>query len=330
MERREFIGCFSLAVIAGTWSFAARGQQPDPVRRIGVLMNLAEGDPEGQAYLAAFQKRIADLGWVEASNIRIDYRRTAGSPDRARALAKELIATKPDVILVSGGTALSAIMKETRSVPIVFVALVDPVAAGFVSSLARPGGNATGFTGFEPTIGAKWLEMLKEIAPGIKHAVILTSDNPISSVVLPLVEAAVPSFGLRSTVAHVHDAAEIERAIDASARETNIGLLVLAGTVGLVHRDLIIALAARYRLPAIYTEAVFSRSGGLISFGYDRVDDFRNAASYVDRILRGEKPNDLPVQGSTKFELIVNLKTAKALGIEISPTMLSRADEVIE
>ena len=330
MERREFIGRFSLAAIAGTWSFAARGQQPNRIRRIGVLMNLAEGDPEGQAYLAAFHKRVGDLGWIEGSNMRLDYRWTAGSPDRARAFAKELIDTNPDVILVSGGTALSAIMQETRAVPIVFVALVDPVAAGFVSSLARPGGNATGFTSFEPSIGAKWLEMLKEIAPTIKHAVILTSDNPISSVVLPLVEAAVPSFGLRSTVARVHNAAEIERAIDASARETNVGLLVLAGTVGLVHRDLIIALAARYRLPAIYTEAVFSRSGGLISFGYDRVDDFRNAASYVDRILRGEKPSDLPVQGSTKFELIVNLKTAKTLGIEISPTMLSRADEVIE
>jgi putative tryptophan/tyrosine transport system substrate-binding protein len=330
MERREFIGRVSLAAIASTWAFAARGQQPDRVRRIGVLMNLAEGDPEGQAYLAAFQKRVGDLGWLEGSNIRFDYRRTAGSPDRARAFAKELIGTKPDVILVSGGTALSAIMQETRSVPIVFVALVDPVAAGFVSSLARPGGNATGFTGFEPTIGAKWLEMLKEIAPGIRHAVILTSDNPISAVVLPLVEAAVPSFGLRSTVAHVHDAAEIERAIDASAGETNVGLLVLAGSVGIVHRDLIIALAARHRLPAIYTEAVFSRSGGLISFGYDCVDNFRHAASYVDRILRGEKTSDLPVQGPTKFELIVNLKTAKTLDIEISPTLLARADEVIE
>jgi len=274
----------------------------------------------------------SDLGNSDGSkaNIQLDYRRTAGSPDRARAFAKELIDTKPDVILVSGGTALSAIMKETRSVPIVFVALVDPVAAGFVSSLARPGGNATGFTGFEPAIGAKWLEMLKEIAPNIKHAVILTSENPISSVMLPLVEAAVPSFGLRSTVARVHDAVEIERAIDASALEADVGLLVLAGTVGLVHRDLIIALAARHRLPAIYTEAVFSRTGGLISFGYYRVDDFRNAASYVDRILRGEKPSELPVQGSTKFELIVNLKTAKKLGIEISPTLLSRADEVIE
>jgi len=330
MERREFIGRFGLAAIAGSWAFAARGQQPDRVRRIGVLMNLAEEDLEGQAYLAAFKKRVGDLGWVEGSNIRLDYRRTAGSPDRARAFAEELIDTKPDVILVSGGTALSAIMQETRSVPIVFVALVDPVAAGFVSSLARPGGNATGFTGFEPTIGAKWLEMLKEIAPGIKHVVILTSENPISSVVLPIVEAAVPSFGLQSSVARVHNAAEIERALDASSHETNAGLLVLAGTVSLVHRDLIIALAARHRLPAIYAEAVFSRSGGLISFGYDRADDFRNAASYVDRVLRGEKPSDLPVQGSTKFELIVNMKTARALGIEISPTMLSRADQIIE
>jgi putative ABC transport system substrate-binding protein len=221
-------------------------------------------------------------------------------------------------------------MRETRSVPIVFVALVDPVAAGFVSSLARPGGNATGFTGFEPTIGAKWLEMLTEVAPGIKRVVILTSDNPISAVVLPMVEAAIPSFALQGTIAHVHDAAEIERAIETSAPEPNVGLLVLAGTVGLVNRDSIIALAARHRLPAIYTEAVFCRSGGLISFGYDRVDDFRNSASYVDRILRGEKPSDLPVQGSTKFELIINLKTAKALGIGISATMLSRADEVIE
>ena len=225
MKRREFMICSAVR----RWPLVARAQQGDRVRRIGVLMSLAESDPEGQTQLAAFQQRVRELGWVEGRNIQVEYRWTVSSVDRARAFAAELVGMTPDVIVVFGGTALSAMLQETRSVPIVFIAGIDPVAAGFVSSLARPGGNATGFTGFERTMGTKWLEMLKEIAPAIARVVILTSDNPQSLILLPVLEAAASSFGVQSTTAHIHDAAEIERAIDASAREPNVGLLVLPG-----------------------------------------------------------------------------------------------------
>jgi putative ABC transport system substrate-binding protein len=327
MRRRECITLLGGAVVA--WPLAARAQQSERMRRIGVLMNLAESDPEGQALLAAFRQRVRDLGWVEGRNIQMEYRWTVASADRARALAAELVGMKPDVILASGGTALSALLQETRSVPIVFVGAGDP----FIASLARPGGNATGFTASEATIGTKWLEMLKEIAPGITRVVILSSDNPGSSVLLPPLEAAAASLGVRATVAHVHDAAEIERAIDASAREPNVGLLVLAGSLAGVHRDLIIALAARYRLPAIYARAAAPRRGGLLSYGVNGIeinDNYRKAAEYVDRILRGEKPSDLPVQAPTKYELVINLKTAKALGLTVPLTLQVQADEVIE
>ena len=328
MRRREFITLLGGA--AAAWPLATRAQQPDRMRHIGVLMNLAESDPEGQGYLAAFRQRARELGWVERRNIQLEYRWTVGSPDRARAFAAELVGMKPDVILVGGGTALSAMMEATRSVPIVFVVGADPVALGFVESLARPGGNATGFTTFEPAMGTKWLEMLKEIAPGITRVVLLNSDNPGSVMLLPPIEAAAASFGVQFTRADVHDAAEIERAIDAAAREANVGLFVIPSTVAVVHRDLIIALAARHRLPAVYAAAVFPKSGGLLSYGIDRADDYRKAASYVDRILRGEKPGELPVQAPTKFELVINLKTAKALGLTVPLTLQVLADEVIE
>jgi putative ABC transport system substrate-binding protein len=328
MRRREFITLLGGA--AAAWPLATRAQQPDRMRHIGVLMNLAESDPEGQGYLAAFRQRARELGWVERRNIQLEYRWTVGSPDRARAFAAELVGMKPDVILVGGGTALSAMMEATRSVPIVFVVGADPVALGFVESLARPGGNATGFTTFEPAMGTKWLEMLKEIAPGITRVVLLNSDNPGSVMLLPPIEAAAASFGVQFTRADVHDAAELERAIDAAAREANVGLFVIPSTVAVVHRDLIIALAARHRLPAVYAAAVFPKSGGLLSYGIDRADDYRKAASYVDRILRGEKPGELPVQAPTKFELVINLKTAKALGLTVPLTLQVLADEVIE
>jgi putative ABC transport system substrate-binding protein len=324
MRRREVIAGLGAAV---AWPLAARAQRPDRMWRIGVLMNLAESDPQGQALLAAFRQRVRDLGWVEGRNIQIEYRWTVASADRARVLAAELVGMKPDVILASGGTALSALLRETRSVPIVFVGQGDR----FFVSLARPGGNVTGFTVNENTIGTKWLQMLKEIAPGITRVVILSSDNPGSSVLLPPIEAAAASLGVQATVAHVHDAAEIERAIEAPARESNVGLLVLAGSVAAVHSDLIIALAARYRMPAIYPRAAAPRRGGLLSYGVSGLNDnFRKAAEYVDRILRGEKPADLPVQAPTKYELVINLKTAKALGLTVPLTLQVQADEVIE
>jgi putative ABC transport system substrate-binding protein len=322
MKRREFI---TILGGAAAWPLAARAQQPGEMRRIAVLMNLAESDPLQQAEVAAFRQRLRDLGWVEGRNIRVEYRWTVGSADRARALAAELVGIKPDAILVSGGTALSALLQETRSVPIVFVAQGDTL----IASLARPGGNATGFTGPDSTMSTKLLELLKEVAPGITRVVILSSDNPASTAVLPPVEAAAVSFGVQLTVAHVHDAAEIERAIIASARESNVGLLVLPTSVAAVHRDLIIALAARYRLPAIYNTGVFPRSGGLLSYGPDRID-FREVASYVDRILKGKKPADLPVQAPTKYLMVVNLKTARTLGLTVPPNLLATADEVIE
>jgi putative ABC transport system substrate-binding protein len=333
IQRREFNRRDCVTLLGGTaaaWPVAAQAQQRERVRRVGVLMNLAESDPEGQSQLAAFQQRVRALGWIEGGNIRIEYRWTVGGVDRARAFAAELVGLTPDVILVAGGTALSALLHETGSVPIVFVVGLDPVAAGFASSLARPGGNATGFAGFERTMGTKWLEVLKEIAPGVTRAVILNSDNPQSSIVLPPIEAAAASFRVQAPIAHIHDAAEIERAIDASAREANVGLVVLPGTVAIVHRDLIIALAARYRLPAVYPFRYFVAGGGLISYGLDWLDLYRRAAGYVDRILKGEKPADLPVQNPIKYELVLNLKTATALGLTVPATLLARADEVIE
>jgi putative tryptophan/tyrosine transport system substrate-binding protein len=327
MKRREFITLLGGA--AAAWPVAARAQD-GRVRRIGVLVNFNENDPEAKPLLAAFRQRAQELGWVEGRNALIEYRWTAGSADRARAFAAELVGMKPNVILVAGGTALSALMQETRSVSTVFVAAADPVELGFVASLARPGGNATGFTAFERTMATKWLGLLKEIAPSITRVLLLSSDNPANELALPAILAAAPSLGVQSSIATVHDAAEIEQSIDASARESNVGLLVPGSSFAVAHRDLIIALAARHRLPAVYANGVFPKSGGLLSYAVDQSDGYRNAAVYVDRILRGEKPGDLPVQTPTKFELIINLKTAKALGITVPLTLQASADEVIE
>jgi putative tryptophan/tyrosine transport system substrate-binding protein len=331
VKRRAFISLLGgAATLPILQPLTARAQQGEHPRRVGVLTTLAENDLEDRAWLGAFRQRLQELGWVEGRNVQFAYRRTMGRPDLAETFASEIVASRPDMILIFGGTATSALLKQTRTVPAIFVMDTDPVQAGFVASLARPGGNATGFTSFERTLGPKWLELLKQIAPGIDRVVILHSDNPQATVVLPTIEAALPLFKLQVTDAIVHDAKEIERAIDETAGHAHVGLLVLASTVAFLNRDLITARAASLRLPAVYTNSVFIRSGGLLSYGVDRLEQFRQAAGYADRILRGEKPADLPVQTPIKFELIINLKTAKTLGLDIPSTLLALADEVIE
>ena len=326
MNRREIITLMGGA--AAAWPAVARAQER--VRRIGVLTTLPEDDVEGRALLDAFRHRLEELGWVEGHNAKFEVRHTIGNPERALAFAAEFASMKPGAVLVIGGTASAALLKQTRTVPAVFITDTDPVATGWVTSLARPGGNATGFVSFEVTQGPKWLEMLKEVAPTTARVFIFSSDNPQSRVVLPTIEAALPKFGVSGINTYIHDSTEIDRRFQEAAGQPNVGLLVLASTVALVHRDLIVAQASQRRLPAVYTNSIFVRSGGLISYGIDRPDQFRQAAGYVDRILRGEKPADLPVQGPTKYELVINLKTAKALGLTLPQSLLVRADEVIE
>ncbi len=329
MKRREFITILGGAAVA--WPFAARAQQGGRMRRIGVLMSLAADDPEAIARMAAFVQGLQALGWTDGRNVRIDYRRTAGVAERIRKHAAELVALAPDVILASGGQVMAPLLQATRTVPIVFTQTPDPVGAGFVASLARPGGNATGFTQFEYGISAKWLELLKEIAPRVTRAAVLRDPTiPEGIGQFAIIQAAAPSFGVELRPVDVRDAGEIERALAAFAPVSNGGLIVPASGLANVHRELIIALAARHRLPAVYPFRFYVTGGGLISYGPDSVDPHRRAAGYVDRILRGEKPADLPVQAPTKFELAINLKTAKALGLEIPPTLLARADDVIE
>jgi putative ABC transport system substrate-binding protein len=329
MRRREFITL--LCGAAAAWPLAARAQQGERVRRIGVLMTLAADDPEGQARLRAFVQGLQELGWTDGRNVRLDYRWPAGDAERIRRQAAELVALAPDVILAGGGAVVPSLLQATRTVPIVFTQTPDPVGAGFVDSLARPGGNATGFTLYEYGISPKWLELLKEIAPRVTRAAIVR-DAAIASGIgqWGAIQTAAPSFGEDVSSVNMHDVGEIERVVAAFARSPNGGLIVTASTLAVVHRDLIVTLAARHKLPAVYPSRFFVRSGGLISYGPDSIDPHRRAAGYVDRILKGEKPADLPVQAPTKYELVVNLKTAKALGIEIPPTVLARADEVIE
>jgi putative ABC transport system substrate-binding protein len=328
VRRRDFI---TLLCSAATWPLGARAQQPEHVRQIGVLGNLATGDPQGQARLAAFRQGLQQLGWTDGRNVRLDIRWAAGDVDRFRKYAAELVALAPDVILSTGSPSAAALQQATRTVPIVFVTVVDPVGSGFVDSLARPGGNITGFTLFEYSISGKWLELLKEIAPSTTRvAVIRDPALAAGGGQFGAVQAVAPSVGIDVTPVNVRDAGEIERAIMAFAHFPNGGLIVTGSTLATVHRDLIVALAARKKLPAVYTERYFAAAGGLISYGPDIVDQYRRAASYVDRILKGEKPADLPVQAPTKYELVINLKTAKALGLQVPPTLLARADEVIE
>jgi len=329
MKRREFIALLGGA--AAAWPLTARAQQGERMRRIGVLMNLGSDDAEGQARNAAFLQGLQELGWTVGRNVRIEYRWGAGDAELFRRHASELVALAPDVILASGGAVVPSLLQATRTVPIVFTGTPDPVGAGFVESLARPGGNATGFTPWEYGIGAKWLELLKEIAPGTTRAAVIRDPAIATGVGMwGAIQTAAPSLGVELRPLGVRDAGEIERAITAFAGSPNGGLIVTGSTLASVHRDLITMLAARHRLPAIYFFRYFITGGGLISYGADSIDPYRRAAGYVDRILKGEKPADLPVQAPTKYELVINLKTAKALGLEVPPTLLARADEVIE
>ena len=301
------------------------------MRRIGVLMPLAAADAQGQARFAAFVQGLGELGWTDGRNVRIDIRWAAGDADRFRKYAAELVALAPDVILTGGSASAVPLLQATRTVPIVFAIVPDPVGAGFVASLARPGGNATGFTTFEYGIGAKWLQLLKEIAPGVaRAAVIRDAATPSGMGTWGAIQSVAPSFGVELRPVSVRDAGEIERAVAAFARSANGGLIVTGSALAAVHRELIVTLAARHKLPAVYFERFFVTAGGLISYGPDFLDQYRRAADYVDRILKGKKPADLPVQAPTKYQLVLNLKTAKALGLAVPPALLARADEVIE
>jgi putative ABC transport system substrate-binding protein len=328
MRRREFI---SLLGSAAAWPRTAFAQQGERVRRIGVLMPLAADDPEAQARITAFVQGLQQLGWTDGRNVRIDTRWTAGSADDTHKYAAELVALTPDVILATGSAAVEALEQATRTVPIVFVQIADPVGSGLVESLAQPGGNATGFTLFEYGLSGKWLELLKEIAPGVARAAVLRDASiPGGTGQLGAIQSVAPSFGVELRPIGVRDAGEIERAVTAFAHGLNGGLIVTASVLANVHRDLLITLAARHRLPAVYSDRVFVTGGGLISYGPHRVDQYRRAADYVDRVLKGEKPADLPVQAPTKYETVINMKTAKALGLTVPASLLARADEVIE
>ena len=323
--RRKF-----LATLGGAaaWPLAARAQQAERARRIGAIMG---STGTGRSDIAAFQQALQQLGWIDGRNVRIDYRFGLGNAADIRRHTADLVALAPDVILVGGEPVLASLLQATRSLPIVFVAVVDPVGAGFVESLSRPGGNATGFIQFEYSLSGKWLQLLKEIAPSVARAAVLRDAATTSGAgQFAVIQSVATSVGVEVSPINVHDAGEIERGITALARSANTGLVVAASAGGLVHRDQIVGLAARFRMPVVYFRRDFVDSGGLISYGYDALDQFRRAAGYVDRILKGEKPADLPVQAPTKYELVVNLKTAKALGLDLPASVLARADEVIE
>jgi len=329
MKRRKFITLLGGA--AAAWPLAARAQQGGRMRRVGVLQNLASDDPAEQARLMAFGQGLQELGWTIGQNVRIENRWSAGDPDRIRRNTEEMVALAPDVILASGNAGVAPLLQATRTVPVVFVIVPDPVGAGFVDSLARPGGNATGFIAYEYGLSGKWLEVLKEIAPGVTRAAVIRDPALASGPgQFAAIQSIAPSLGVEVSPVNVRDAGEIERAITAFAHSPNGGLIVTGSALVGIHRHLIIALAARHKLPAVYVERTYVAAGGLISYGSDFLDQYRRAASYVDRILKGEKPADLPVQQPTKYELVINLKTAKALGLDIPPTLLARADEVIE
>jgi putative ABC transport system substrate-binding protein len=329
LRRREFIW---LLGGAAAWPMAARAQQGEPIRRIGVLSGSGGADdPDPKERYAAFLQRLQQLGWIDGRNVRIDTRWPAGDADSIRKYAAELVALAPDVIMASGTSIVGPLLQATRTVPIVFAGVADPVGAGFVESLARPGGNVTGFMQFEYSLSAKWLELLKQIAPGVTRVAVLRDPDITSGIgQFAVIQSAAPSLGMDVRPVNVRIPKEIERAVTAFARSANSGLVVTGSGLAAIHRDLIITLAARHKLPAVYARRLFVTEGGLVSYGPDRVDQSRQAAAYVDRILKGEKPADLPVQAPTKYELVINLKTAKALGLEIPTSLLARADEVIE
>jgi putative ABC transport system substrate-binding protein len=330
IARRKLIAALGATALA--WPLATHAQKAERVRRVGVLMNVAADDPEGQARLAAFLQGLQELGWTDGRNVRFDYRWAADDADRYRTYAAELVALAPDVILASTTASVAALRQTTRTVPIVFAIVIDPVGAGLVASLARPGGNATGFTLFEYSLSGKWLELFKEIAPNLTRIAILRDPAAAAGIgqFAAIQAMAPPSFGVELSPIDVSDAGEIERDVAAFARESNGGLIVTASVGAIAHRELIIKLAARHRLPAVYPFRYFVTDGGLISYGPDLNDQYRRAAGYIDRVLKGEKAADLPVQAPTKYELAINLKTAKALGLTVPPSLLARADQVIE
>lgn len=330
MRRREFI---TFVGSAAAWPLAARAQQPERVRRIGVLMAHAETDPEFQDYLAAFREELRKFGWTEGRNIQIDAR--WGALDNAEARqrsANELVALQPDVILTQNTPPTATMLLQTRAIPVIFVIVADPVGSGFVASLARPAGNATGFIVMEPTIASKWLELLKEIAPSVKRAAFLfnPATTPFADIYLNPFKAAAPTFAVEAIAAPVHDASELEAVFAAQARGPNSGMLVMPDGFLNVHRAEIVSLAARYGVPTVYPWRFFPELGGLLSYGNEQRDLFRLAATYVDRILKGETPAELPVQAPVKFELVINMKTAKALGLDVPLHLQQRADKVIE
>ncbi len=325
--RRQFLSGLGGAA---AWPNLARGQQSEKMRRVGVAIPLASDDPEAQARLTAFRRTLQDLGWSVGRNIQIDYRWGAGDPGLNRKNAAELVALGPDVILATGSPTLEPLLQVTRTVPIVFVQVSDPVGAGLVDSLARPGGNATGFTTMEYAGSGKWLELLKEILPNVKRVAVLRDATPTGIGQFGAIQALVPSFGVELRPVGVSDVAEIERNIGAFASDPNGGMIVTESGPSIVHRKEIVELAARYHLPAVYPQKLFVTGGGLISYGHDTIEPYRRAAAYVDRILKGEKPADLPVQAPTKYELSINLKTAKTFGLSVPASLIARADQVIE
>jgi len=329
MTRRKFITLLGGA--AATWSLAARAQQSERMRRIGVLVNLPADDPQAQVRNAALLQGLQELGWTVGRNLRIDYRWGAGNADNVRKFAAELVALAPDVILAPGTSTLEPLLQATRAVPIVFVHTADPVGAGFVQSLPRPGGNATGFINMEYAISGKWLELLKQIAPRVTRAAVLRDPTLTSSTAqFAAIQAVAPSLGVEVSPVNARNAGDVEHGLAAVARSANGGLIVTATGAAVRHRDLIIARARQHKLPAVYPDRYFVTVGGLISYGPDLTEQYRQAAGYIDRILKGEKPADLPVQSPTRYQIVLNLKTAKALGLEVPATVLARADEVIE
>jgi len=328
MRRREFITLIGGA--AAAWPLTARAQQPERMRRIGILSPLAESDPEGQARLSTVVQTLQQLGWVAGKNVLIDYR-WANTHETMRRSASELVALAPDVILTHSSPGVAAVLETTRTVPVVFAVVADPVAAGYVESLARPGSNATGFSAYEYSTGGKWLELLKEVAPRLARVAVVREAAAATGLgMFSAIQALAPSVGVEVRPIDVRDAADIERVLTAFAPGASAGLIVISSPGATTNRDLIIGLAAKHRMPAVYNFRFWAADGGLISYGPDVLDLFRRAAGSVDRILKGEKPSDLPVQAPTKYELVINLSTAKALGLEVPPTLLARADEVIE
>ena len=327
MRRREFI---TLLGGAAVWPRAVHAQEPERLRHIGLLMSVGESDPEGQAQLTAFRQKLKELGWVDGRNVRLNIRWGAGNAERYHRYAADLVALAPDVIVAVSSAVVAALQQATRAMPIVFIGVIDPVGAGFVASLARPAGNATGFAMFEYAIGAKWLQLLKEVAPYVTRAAVLRDPTIAAGIGQFAAIQAVGPIGMELSVIGLHDGATIEEAVAAFARGSNAGLVVTASPFGRNHPDVIATLAAQYKLPAVYPFLYFVTAGGLISYGPDILSRWADGAGYVDRILKGEKPADLPVQAPTKYELVINLKTARALGLELPATVLGRADEIIE